>query len=405
MIKKISVQDLRPGMYVHDLDCGWMAHPFLYTKFRVDGERAIRRIAEAGIRKLDIDTSKGLDVDLAPTRAEVDAAMECKLRAPSTPDPLPPRRRSADEEFHEARNVHSEANRVIRNLLHDARLGKQVSVEQAEPVVEKLADSILRNPGPMLALCRIKTKDEYTFMHSVSVGALMMAFTRAAGMDEKTVRETGLGGLLHDIGKMTTPDEILNKPGKLTNEEFVVMRNHVVASREVLEKTRGITLTALDVAAQHHERFDGSGYPLKLKGAEISRVGQMAAIVDVYDAITSDRVYHKGMQAPVALKKILEWTHAQFNPELVRIFVAAIGIYPTGTLVMLESGRLAVVMDHDPATPHRPRVRVVYDTTKSVHLTPVDVDLARSAGHGGGDRVLRHEPPRKWSIDPLGYLG
>ena len=131
----------------------------------------------------------------------------------------------------------------------------------------------------------------------------------------------------------------------------------------------------------------------------------MAAIVDVYDAITSDRVYHKGMQAPVALKKILEWTRAQFNPELVRIFVAAIGIYPTGTLVMLESGRLAVVMDHDPATPHQPRVRVVYDTTKSAHLTPVDVDLARSAGHGGGDRILRHEPPHKWSIDPLGYLG
>lgn len=405
MIKKISVQDLRPGMYVHDLKRGWMVHPFLRTKFRVDGETAIRRIADAGIHELDIDTSKGLDVDLAPIRAEVDAAMECELRAASTPEALPPRRRAADEEFREARKVHSEANRVIHDLLRDARLGKQVSVEQAEPVVEKIADSILRNPGPILALGRIKTKDEYTFLHSVSVGALMMAFCRAAGMDEKTMREAGLGGLLHDIGKMTTPNEILNKPGKLNDAQFVVMRNHVVASREILEKTPGVTPTALNVAAQHHERFDGSGYPLKLKGAEISRIGQMAAIVDVYDAITSDRIYHQGMQPPVALKKILEWTRTHFNPELVRIFVSAIGIYPTGTLVMLESGRLAVVVDHDPATPHQPRVRVVYDTLKNCHLTPVDVDLARSTGHGGADRILRHERPGKWSIDPLGYLG
>jgi len=401
MIKKISVGDVRTGMYIHSLDCGWMTHPFLRKRFLVLDPAVVRQIVEAGITEVDIDTEKGLDV--AAVSAAAGAAVEPVPLAAAVASAKPGT--TVDKEVREARKVHAEASRVVRSLLSDVRLGKQVSVEQAEPVVEKIADSILRNPGPILALCRIKTKDEYTFMHSVSVGALMMAFCRAAGMDEQTVREAGLGGLLHDIGKMTTPNEVLNKPGKLTNEEFDVMRNHVVASREILEQTPGITPTALNVAAQHHERYDGSGYPLKLKGEQISRIGQMAAIVDVYDAITSDRVYHKGMQAPVALKKIVEWARAHFNPDLVRVFISAIGIYPTGTLVMLESGRLAVVMDHDPATPHQPRIRVVYDTIRNAHLTPTDVDLARTTGHGGADRILRHEPPGKWSIDPMSYLG
>lgn len=416
MIKKIGVAELRLGMFVHDLDCGWMSHPFLRNRFRIDGQPQIHRIVDAGIRDLYIDTSRGFDAANAPTLAEVDAQAERDLSAAvesaqaakladAARNRPAPQRASLREEFRVARQVHAEANRAVRNILQEARLGRQVSVEQAEPVVERIADSILRNPGPILALCRIKTKDEYTFMHSVGVSALMIAFCRAAGLEEETVREAGLGGLLHDIGKMSTPDAILNKPGKLSDDEFAVMKNHVVEGRRILEATPGLTPTTLNVAAQHHERFDGSGYPLRLKGDDISPIGQMSAIVDVYDAITSDRVYHKGMQAPAALKKILEWTRAHFNPDMVRMFIGTIGIYPTGTLVMLESGRLAVVLDHEVRTPHLPRVRVVYDTVRISRLAPYDVDLAGASKLGGSDRILRHEPPEKWSIDPLSYLG
>ena len=401
MIKKIQARDLRPGMYIHDLDCGWTEHPFLRNRFLVGDEKQVRRIVSAGIHQLYIDSERGQDVADAPTQAEVESALDRDIAGTAAVRATPPRA-SIDEEFQRARNVLSGANRAIRLLLQDARLGKQVSVEQAEPVVEKVAESVLRNRGALLSLSAIKTKDEYTYMHSVSVCALVMVFCRALEMDEKTVREAGMGGLLHDVGKMATPIEILNKPGKLTDEEFGIMRGHVVASREMLEATPGITPTALAVAAEHHERFDGSGYPRKLKGHEISPMGQLSAIVDVYDAITSDRVYHKGMPAPAALRKLLEWSSMHFNPDNVHVFIKAVGIYPTGSLVMLESRRLAVVVDQSDGSLLQPRVRVVFDTRLGSYVTPYDIDLASAAG---ADRILGYEPPGKWSIDPLGYLG
>lgn len=404
MIKRIAACELRLGMYVHALDCGWMVHPFLRNRFLIGSDKQIGRIRKAGIRELYIDTARGLDAAHAPTQAEVESALDGDIAAAGIAAATPPRA-TIDEEFQKARSVLAEANRAIRKLLQDTRLGNQVSVEQAEPIVEKVAESVLRNRGALLSLCAIKTKDEYTYLHSVSVCALMMVFCRAMEMDEKIVREAGLGGLLHDVGKMTTPDEILNKPGKLTEEEFAVMREHVVASREILEGTAGITPTAMSVAAEHHERFDGSGYPRGLKAEEISPMGQISAIIDVYDAITSDRVYHKAMPAPAALRKLLEWSRLHFNPNNVHVFIKAIGIYPTGSLVMLESGRLAVVIDQSNGSLLQPRLRVVYDTHKAAFVQPHDLDLARPTGAGGADRILGYEPPGKWSVDPLSYLG
>lgn len=196
-----------------------------------------------------------------------------------------------------------------------------------EPSVSKMTSSILRNGGALLSLCRIKDKDNYTFQHSVSVGALMVSFCNAMGMSKEVIHHAGIGGMLHDIGKMKIPDRILNKPGKLTEQEFAVMKCHVVESKQILLQTTGISETAVLVAAQHHERHDGSGYPAGLKGEEISQLGQMAAIVDVYDALTSDRCYHKGMAPTDALRKIYEWSKFHFNPQLVQAFMRSIGIY------------------------------------------------------------------------------
>jgi HD-GYP domain-containing protein (c-di-GMP phosphodiesterase class II) len=203
---------------------------------------------------------------------------------------------------------------------------------------------------------------------------------------------------------MRTPDAILNKPGKLTDEEFAIMRHHVVASREILEITPHISQTALHVAAQHHERHDGSGYPNRLKGEEIAPLGRMAAIVDVYDAITSDRVYHKGMPPTEALRKLLEWSRFHFDPELVHAFVRVVGIYPVGTLVRLESGRLAVVVEQRESNLLQPLVRVMFDAKRNHYLKPEDVDLSRPLGKGGADRILGHESPEKWQIDPMKFL-
>jgi len=401
-IKKISSAQLKPGMFIHDLNCGWMDHPFLSTRFRLESERDLGKIHEAGIREVYVDTDLGLDVGDAPTAGEVSQALDHEMQQAVEQRPEP--RASTHEELARAHKIHSEANQIMRSIMSDVRLGRQVHVEQIEPMVDKMAGSILRNSGALISLNRIKNKDEYTFQHSVSVATLLMAFCRGLGLDEETIRQAGIGGMVHDVGKMQTPDGILNKPGKLTDDEFVVMRHHVVASREILEVTPNISQTALQVAAQHHERFDGSGYPNRLKGDEISRIGQMAAIIDVYDAITSDRVYHKGMPPTEALRKMFEWSKFHFNPELVHAFARVVGIYPVGALVRLESERLAVVVEQREANMLQPLVRVMFDARRNYYLKPEDVDLSRPMGKGGADRIVGHESPEKWRIDPMKFL-
>ena len=192
-------------------------------------------------------------------------------------------------EIERARRLHSDANRIVRSLAQDIRLGKQIEMEQIEPLVEQMVDSIFRNQDALLPLARLKDHDSYTFQHSVSVCALLVSFGRGLKLERPLIKELAIGGLLHDVGKAKVPDAILNKPAKLTDAEFTKMKSHVVQSIIILQNTPGISQIALDVAGQHHERFDGSGYPNQLKGEEITLYGRMGAIVDVYDAITSDR--------------------------------------------------------------------------------------------------------------------
>jgi putative nucleotidyltransferase with HDIG domain len=289
--KKIPVAELTPGMYVADLGAGWMDHPFLRNTS--PDRRDCAQIAKAGIREVYIDPAKGLDVADAPTEHEVREELEAEMIRVAT-DVTPIHKVTTREELGRARKVHGEANKIIHNIMNDVRLGKQVQVEAVEPLVEQMTESILRNAGALLSLCRVKNKDDYTFQHSVSVCALLVAFCRAAGLDAKTIHLAGVGGLLHDIGKVRVPDKILNKPGQFTEDEFAIMKRHVVESRNILDETDGISEISIQVAHEHHERYDGSGYAQGLKGEAISKMGRMAAICDVYDAITSNRVYHKG---------------------------------------------------------------------------------------------------------------
>ena len=403
MDKKISVSQLKPGMYVSDLGSDWMSHPFLRSAFSVKDEAMVEKIIASGIHEVYIDPARGDDVVDAPTQEEVAEHIEQEMIKVAN-EPVPECKIPAGEELARARTIHGEANKIIHDIMNDVRLGKQVKVEQAEPVVMHMTESILRNGGALLSLTRVKNKDDYTFMHSVSVCALLVAFCRATDMDAETIQLAGVGGLLHDIGKVKIPDKILNKPGRLTEDEFKVMKCHVVESKKILSETDGIKETSIQVAAQHHERHDGSGYPEGLKGEAISHMGQMAAICDVYDAITSNRVYHKGLVPHEALRKIFEWSKFHFNPTLVQAFLRTIGIYPVCTLVLLESGRIGVVTEQSESNLLLPELKVFFDTRKQTYLEPELVDLSKSFGHGGGDKIVGHETPEKWGIDPLKFL-
>ncbi|MGA2080028.1 MAG: HD-GYP domain-containing protein [Holophaga sp.] len=402
MIKKVSKADLRLGMFIHDLNCGWMEHSFLRNRFMLRKDQDLQKILESEITEVYIDTIKGIDCPDAPTEAEVQAELTARML--DTPQPMPPRgaRTSHQEELGFAKRIQKEANKVIKDVLGDVRLGKQIQVERVHPVVEQITESILRNQGTLVSLCRIREGDTYTFMHSVSVCTLLVTFARYLELDPEIIHEAGMGGMLHDLGKMRVPDHILNKPGKLSDEEFAIMKNHVVLGLEVLRQTPGVSQTVVQVAGEHHERFEGNGYPERIKGQAISQLGQMAAIVDVYDALTSNRIYHRRMEPPAALTKLFEWSDHHFDSELVQHFIQAIGIYPVGSLVRLDSRRLAVVTEQGAQGLLFPKVRVVYDILHGRKIPPKDLDL--SGPESGGDVIVTNEDPDAWGINPFEFL-
>jgi hypothetical protein len=225
MLKRIDSSQLRLGMFIHDLDCGWMEHPFVRSRFVITGEDEIRKVRSAGIRGVTIDCARGLDVSDAPTLEEAAAATEAEVAAIAA-RPVAPVRVSLAEEFARAVAIRRQAAGLVKTVMQDARLGKAVELDRVAPVVENITASILRNAGALLGLSVIKAKDDYTFLHSVSVCTLLVAFCRSRRMDAETIYQAGIGGLLHDTGKALVPDHILNKPGRLTDEEFALVRRH-----------------------------------------------------------------------------------------------------------------------------------------------------------------------------------
>ncbi len=399
MIKQIRTDQLKPGMFIHDLNCGWLDHPFVSNTFKVRDQATVDKIIELGIREVYIDTVKGANVWEARTQVEVNADLDRRLQEIAEKAPEKPIVAELKNESARARRLHGEANKIVRHMMDDVRLGQQIQVERIEPLVENMVDSIFRNQDALLPLARLKNHDDYTFEHSVSVCALLVAFGRGMKLPRETIKEMALGGLLHDVGKARIPDNILNKPAKLTDDEFARMQSHVAQSVILLKQTPGVSDIAMRVAAEHHERFDGTGYPQRLKAETISLYGQMASIVDVYDAISSERVYHRGMPPTQALKKLLEWSSHHFDPQLVQAFIRAIGIYPTGTLVQLDSKRIGVVVEQNEEKLLEPVVKVFYHAGQQHYIPPEIVDLSKVQ-----DRIASFENYEKWKIDPYQWL-
>jgi len=399
MIKQIRSEQLKPGMYIHDLNCGWLDHPFVSNAFAVRDQATVDKIISLGIRELYIDTIKGADVWAARPQSEVNAELEKRLQEIAQKRAEKPVVIELKDEAARARRLHAEANKMARLVLDDIRLGQKIQIDRVEPLVDNMVESVFRHQDALLPMARLKNIDDYTFEHSVGVAALLIAFGRTLKLSKETIREIALGGLLHDIGKAHVPEAILNKPGKLTDDEFAKMQSHVNASLHLLQGVPGISEVTRQVVAQHHERIDGSGYPNRLSGKEISQYGQMAAIVDVYDAITSDKVYCRGMPPTQALKKLLEWSKHHFDPQLVQSFIRAIGIYPTGTLVRLESNRMGVVVEQNENNLLEPVVRIFYHAGQQHYVPPELVDLSKVQ-----DRVASCENYDKWKIDPHQWL-
>ena len=282
------------------------------------------------------------------------------------------------------------------------RLGRALDVEDCAPLVDEIASSMQRNAGAMLGMVRLKSHDDYTFMHSVAVCTLMVVLARQMGQDEEQVRQAGLAGLLHDMGKAKIPLAVLNKPGKLSPEEYRLVQQHPRLGHELLIEAGTPGPVALDVCLHHHERPDGRGYPEGLSGDGFSLVARMGAVCDVYDAISSNRAYKAAWGPAESIAMMADWTRAgSFDPTVFRAFVDCVGIYPVGSLVRLQSQRLAVVVEHNPAAPVAPRVRVFYSIRSQMTLPAELLDLSEP---GCRDRIVGRESNRQWRFPFLDSL-
>jgi HD-GYP domain-containing protein (c-di-GMP phosphodiesterase class II) len=380
MLKKISVQDLRMGMHLHGLEGEWLKHPFWKTKFVIDSTDDLRLLKTCGVAECWIDDELGLGV-LQPETSPPPQAPPAAPAAPALVSADPARSREPQPmaaELKQAAAICRRGRQAVTAMFNEARMGRTVQAADCLPLVEEISNSVNRNPGALVSLARLKTRDDYSYMHSLAVCALMVAMARATGMEEDQCREAGLAGLMHDIGKALMPLEILNKPGKLTDEEFAVIRTHPAKGFELIRGGQGTLTSTLDVVLHHHERVDGTGYPRRLAAEQLSPLARMGAICDVYDAITSNRPYKQGWDPAESIARMASWK-GHFDTTLFAVFVQSLGIYPIGSAVRLASGKIAVVAEQNPGNLTSPVVVAFFSTKTELHITPLRIDLSRSA--------------------------
>ena len=406
MLKRIHVDQLQLGMHLKEFCGSWMDHPFWRTGFVLKDPKDMDLILASSIKEVMIDCSKGLDVPVGVSVvAEVVEETHPTIESPPSVSEQPRTPPGtgvipADQELERAARICLQAKAAVVSMFEEVRMGKAVDVGGARQLVEDISDSVSRNPGAIISLARLKTADDYTYLHSVAVCAMMVALAKQLGLDEAQTRACGLAGLLHDMGKVAMPTEVLNKPGKLTDAEFDIMRTHPTEGYKMLMASSGVDAVSLDVVLHHHEKVDGSGYPEKLAGDAISLYSKMGAVCDVYDAITSNRPYKSGWDPAESLRRMAEW-HGHFDPKVFQGFVKSMGIYPVGSLVRLRSGRIGVVTEQSPKSLTMPIIKVFFSTKSNMRIVPGLVDLSQPSTL---EKIVGREDPAKWNFPDLNEL-
>ncbi len=352
MIKQIAVTDLEVGMYISSASNSWIPGQNRRQEGFIRSEETVTQVQCLGVPNVFIDTEKGKDS---------------------------PKAKPIEQDFNEAiavvAKVHGEAKNLVGNLLDSTKVGGELDIKGAEKTSNQMVAALKVNTDAMLCMGRIRHKDEYLLEHSVNVATLMGILANHLGFDDDLQHQLVMGGLLHDVGKIMVPDEILHKPGKLEAEEWDEMKRHVEYGQQTLERTPDLSPIVKSICGLHHERLDGSGYPAGLSAEEITVYGRMASIVDVYDAVTADRVYHKGMAPTDALRKLVEWSGDHLDKELVYQFIRAISVYPSGSVVQLDNGLVGYVCEGNRKNPDRPMIDVFYDASKKQPITRDRIDL------------------------------
>ena len=408
-LQRVPTKELKIGMYVHDIGKSWFKHPWASKSKLLTSQKDINKLLEFGISEVVVDLARSA----TPASVDEEVRISDENDDQNQPDRENDDRSGAqtseqidpftiDEELPKAQKAYTEALQVTREFITDVRAGKKIQVEKVKENVENMIDSVLRNRNALKALLKIKTYDEYTFTHSLNVAVLSISFGRHLEMGKSDLFDLCLGTLFHDIGKTGVPDGIINKPGRLTDEEFNTVKKHPEISARILsEQPTDFSPVVIKIARHHHERSNGSGYPDKLSGDEIHSFATIAGIADVYDALSSDRVYHKGMLPHEALKIVFGLRGEHFTPQWVDLFIQSIGIYPIGSLVELNTGEIAVVYEVNDRALLKPKVRLITDSNKRFRTDERTVDLNEPEM---GREIVHVLDPASVHIDPSLYF-
>jgi putative nucleotidyltransferase with HDIG domain len=371
-VKSISIEELQPGMFVVSV-LEQTGSVQVKTQGWVKTQTSIDKLASAGILRVEVDPDKMLDL----------SNNQHGITAPDTPlqDEAPVvkspwhKSTSMSAEINQAIKLVAEAKALQQKTFADLKAGNPIDVEAFKEVATGFIDSIFRNQDALSCIAMIKEKDAYLLEHSINVATLITIFAKHLRLDRAVIEEIATGALLHDIGKIKVDDQVLNKPGKLSDSEFEQMKQHAQYSFDIVSEA-GLSEISCQVAGFHHERLDGSGYPKGLSNGEISDFVRMASIVDVFDALTAERVYKKALTPIQAFKILREDSPRHFDERLLNEFIKCIGIYPVGSLVKLKSQKVGMVASSNPEQPLKPIVKVFYSAKSMYHIAVEDIDLA-----------------------------
>lgn len=398
---KIPIENLSVGMLVTGVDRPWYATPFMSHRMTITNEGEIATLRACGVRVVEVEVA---EPPAAPAPAKEGSAAETREsgRSESAPHsngqavaplttthpqvtqtsaPVEGAQTPFEEELKIAQVGYHQARLAVQRAMNDAKMGRAFGTEAMAAAVDALADSIMRNSHALASLSRLKHIDEYLYYHSVNTCVLSMALGRQLNMGREPLKQLGLGVLLHDVGKTQVPVDVLTKHGRLSGDETEAIKQHVMRGVEFLRDTLKLDSEVILPVLEHHERMDGSGYPHQRKRSELSEFGLIAGVVDVYDALTSDRPYRQAVSPHQALQMLYDLARrGQLDSACVERFIRCMGIYPVGSCVKLNSGEIGIVSKINPSQTLNPVVLIVRESPAGAIVTPRPLDMSHQSG-------------------------
>ena len=404
-LKKIDTRDLAIGMYVQELDRPWIETPFMFQGFKIqnqdeiDGLHTLCEFVYIDIeRSINVPVTSRTPLPRREPRTEQLKRISC---IPARKNPYADKT-TVENELQTAKTIYAESRQAIKSMFNSLQQGEQISIQAIHKAADGVVESVLRNPDAFMLMRKLKEKETYSYAHAIDSCALAATFCRHLGIPETELRDIATGALMLDIGTIKLPSKLLEQKDPLTPSSIKLIQHHVKFGYNILRKTQGISRVAVEMVATHHERYSGKGYPQGMKGNEIPVSGRIAAIVDCFDAMTSERPYKHAISPHEALRELYKWRDIDFHAELVEQFIQCLGLFPTGTLVELNSGQVGIVLSQNRRRRLYPKLLLILNADKEHYEKPHTLDLWDHARKYKGKvlEIKRSVSAEDYNIDP-----